>query len=201
MFDVYSIRGDWTKPVYHLASYGETQYDLINANISYNRKTEEYGKQMRFYRKLGHLPNSEDVDIFWLKLKFPPGSKNQCRAMTEQGTRCSLEATENVFCDKHAWQGRKCKPDNEKEAICRDVFHKTLPGYHPCRLRPPFLRNPKTKNCLELDFFCADLQLAIEYNGPHHYIKGLHDTEEKFQKRKLYDQMKVEQCKAHSIHL
>lgn len=49
------------------------------------------------------------------------------------------------------------------------------------KIRPNWLKNPKTGRNLELDGYCEELKLAIEYNGPHHYpsTAGITENEQK----------------------
>lgn len=68
--------------------------------------------------------------------------------------------------------------------------------------RPPFLRNPETGRCLELDTWDGD-KLAVEYQGIQHYKfpNPFHKTEEEFRKQVRRDQIKAELCRQLGIHL
>jgi len=45
-----------------------------------------------------------------------------------------------------------------------------FPGYSFKKVRPNWLKNPKTGRNLELDGYCPELKIAAEYNGQQHYV-------------------------------
>jgi len=71
------------------------------------------------------------------------------------------------------------------------------------KVRPKFLRNPATNRCLELDAYCAPLQLAAEFAGEQHRIwpNSCHNTREDFDKQQARDKLKLELCQLHGITL
>ena len=64
------------------------------------------------------------------------------------------------------WCGRCNKFISEEK--CRAVFEQ-LTGLKFPKLRPDWLRNPKTGYTLELDGYCEEIAIAFEYQGKQHY--------------------------------
>jgi hypothetical protein len=85
---------------------------------------------------------------------------------------------------------------NSKERMCKDIMEKLFPGYVFNKIRHPKLVNPDTGRCLELDLYNAELQLAVEYNGPQHYywMNFYHKTKDDFEKQKTRDLIKEGYC-------
>lgn len=69
--------------------------------------------------------------------------------------------------------------------------------------RPKWLRNPKTKYALELDFWLPDLALAIEVQGRQHidFIPHFHGTIENYQAQLERDQLKKDICVKRGVFL
>lgn len=71
----------------------------------------------------------------------------------------------------------------------------------------PWLKNPQTGATLELDMYCPELRLAIEYNGPTHYdFPNQYHPEtaegwEKFRGVVERDEMKLNLCDENGVHL
>jgi len=70
------------------------------------------------------------------------------------------------------------------------INYKTEKWFEDCR--------SNSNNLLFFDFFLPDLNLIIEYNGPHHYISTIFG-EEKFIYTKLHDEIKEKYCIKKSI--
>lgn len=70
------------------------------------------------------------------------------------------------------------------------------------KIRPNWLKNNEGNN-LELDMYCEELKLAIEYNGIQHYEfkKFFHKNETNFQKRLADDKLKAQLCTNNKIDL
>lgn len=69
-------------------------------------------------------------------------------------------------------------------------------GYQFHKVRPDFLKNPETGLNLELDMYCRELNLAVEYNGQQHYEfpNKYHFSEDDFQTQLKHDLIKVDRC-------
>lgn len=67
-------------------------------------------------------------------------------------------------------------------------------------LRPEWLINKKSKHKQELDIFIPEYNIAIEYQGRHHFI-NLYNDINKFNKTKELDTEKYEMCKKLGIKL
>lgn len=82
------------------------------------------------------------------------------------------------------------------ERHCITFLHTLFPHHTFTKVRPKWLRNPKTNRPLELDGFCPNLMMAVEYNGIQHYEwpNFFHKTKEEFDALQYRDQKKVEIC-------
>ncbi len=99
---------------------------------------------------------------------------------------------------------RSASKDSKGEVECRKVLQ-TLFKRPFNKKRPDFLRNSVTGNTqnLELDCFCEELKLAVEYNGIQHYkyIPFFHRNKDAFTNQKYRDELKRRMCKDHGIIL
>ncbi|GAX86005.1 hypothetical protein CEUSTIGMA_g13421.t1 [Chlamydomonas eustigma] len=71
------------------------------------------------------------------------------------------------------------------------------------KTRPLWLLNPLTSRPMELDLFCDEKHVAIEYDGPQHYTfpNAYHQTREEFDAQVLRDQAKDSLCRMHGVVL
>ena len=115
----------------------------------------------------------------------------------------------------HSWSSRytnirdgswcpRCRTIGRREEFCRQVLEH-LVGKPFERVRPTWLRSPKG-NCLELDGYNEELQLAFEHQGIQHYEDGHFKTRRRngklsFKDRLIYDAIKVQVCKDRNIEL
>jgi P4 family phage/plasmid primase-like protien len=95
-------------------------------------------------------------------------------------------------------------PDGDTASHAENCFREALEqalGYAMPKVRPAWLRNPKTGCPMELDFFDADRSIAIEYDGPHHYEypNKYHKTKQEFNNQQERDKNKERLCKDHGI--
>lgn len=94
--------------------------------------------------------------------------------------------------------------ESQGEKICRNYLERRF-GKRFTKARPNFLRNPVTGGDfnLELDCFCPELGLALEYNGAQHYkyIPYFHKNKEAFLNQKYRDEMKRTKCKQSGVKL
>lgn len=91
------------------------------------------------------------------------------------------------------------------ERHCVEFMELLFGGSKFPKIRPQWLKNVKhnTGRNLELDGYCEELAIAIEYNGIQHYVwpnfTGM--TKEEFEKQRERDQLKVEVCIKRNICL
>lgn len=91
---------------------------------------------------------------------------------------------------------------NKVESICQracwDLFREKF-----VKIRPSWLKNPKTNRALELDCYSAKLGIAIEYQGPQHYQHPnyLNQTWEQFEAGRKRDEYKRIVCCKRGIML
>jgi hypothetical protein len=92
---------------------------------------------------------------------------------------------------------------NQKELACKSILEELFPNNTFVKIRHPKMRNPDTDKPLELDLYCKELGLAIEYNGPQHYkyIEFYHKDPENFEKQKTRDLLKEGYCDIFAIEL
>src|SRR5579884_2904756 len=67
------------------------------------------------------------------------------------------------------------------EEECRIVLEKIFKGYKFGPIRPDFLKNVTGYN-LELDCYCEELKLAVEFQGKQHYeyVQFFHKNKENY---------------------
>lgn len=101
-----------------------------------------------------------------------------------------------------------CKRDHSHrwvtEALVGSMLKRMLPGNQFVKVRPDFLKYPKTNRNLELDFYCEELKVAVEYNGRQHYeyIPFFHKNDiNNFDRQKRRDIFKRLACEKHGITL
>lgn len=91
------------------------------------------------------------------------------------------------------------------ERYCIEFMEMLFPGYTFDKIRPTWLKNTvhNTNRCLELDGFCEELSIAVEYNGAQHYIwpNFTNMTQEQFIRQRERDDLKAKICKERNICL
>lgn len=92
--------------------------------------------------------------------------------------------------------------ESRGERQCRLVMEMMYNKPFP-KMRPHFLRNPETGRLLELDCFCEELRLAVEYNGLQHYVwpNYTNQSHKDFIKQCRRDQLKVDLCDLNDVYL
>lgn len=92
------------------------------------------------------------------------------------------------------------KGETECRRVLQQIFNKPFN-----KERPSFLSNPVTgsKHNLELDCYCEELKLALEYDGQghHKYTPYFHKSKEVFYNQQYRDYMKDIKCKENGITL
>lgn len=88
------------------------------------------------------------------------------------------------------------------EELCRSIAENIFKMKFPSK-RPKFLNNPLSDRNLELDCYCEELGIAIEYNGIQHYKypNPFHKTKKEFMKQLERDKFKKEMCRVNDIFL
>lgn len=86
---------------------------------------------------------------------------------------------------------------------CAQILKDIYPKYTFKTVRPGFLKNPKTNRNLELDLYCEELKLAIEYNGAQHYhfTPHYHRSENDFKDQQRRDRLKKKLCLKNGVKL
>lgn len=122
--------------------------------------------------------------------------KMECKnghSFEKTGNRISKNFLEHntMYCP-HCWKS-SCEEERVRAMLEHHFQKKFITAY------PNWLINPSTNYPLELDMYCAELNLAIEYNGIHHYepIYG----EERFIETVEKDQLKEKLCKDYKVQL
>nr|QBK84534.1 MAG: restriction endonuclease [Pithovirus LCDPAC01] len=71
------------------------------------------------------------------------------------------------------------------------------------KIRPDWLRNPRTKRKLELDAYNNSLKIAGEYNGMQHYVypNFFHKTYSSFKSQVERDLIKEKICRKNRVYL
>lgn len=117
---------------------------------------------------------------------YEPVSKKNDFIYGKQGKEKQLKVTQRSL-------------ENKIRRILQNHF-----GYEFRKVRPQFLKSEITNKCLELDMFCENLNLAVEYQGQQHtnYIPFFHKRGEKqFQEQLIRDHMKFVKCKQNNVKL
>ena len=94
------------------------------------------------------------------------------------------------------------------ELRCGEVLKEIFGEKHSfVKKRPEWLRYPNTKGrrgLIELDLYCEEMKIAVEYNGrqhyeymPHFHRKGI----EQYYQQVKYDEWKIKRCKEMGIKL
>ena len=94
------------------------------------------------------------------------------------------QKSNNIFESKGETECRRC---------LEIIFKKPFP-----KVRPDFLKNPKTGHNLELDCYNDELKIAVEYNGIQHY-KQTKMSQEDFHEQQYRDNLKKYLCKKQGI--
>jgi hypothetical protein len=90
----------------------------------------------------------------------------------------------------------------KREEYCRFILE-TIYNKPFKKVRPNWLKNPKTGHNLELDCYNEELKIALEYNGEQHYNENAAYSKGKewFQEQQFRDQYKYKICKERGIKL
>jgi len=88
------------------------------------------------------------------------------------------------------------------ENLVLSIFEE-ITGYKFVKQRHDWIRNPLTNYSLELDGYCAELKLAVEYQGYQHYglVKKFKQTQQQLESQKYRDNYKKQACKENNVCL
>lgn len=102
--------------------------------------------------------------------------------------------------DDQPVDGAKRRFESKGEKECREVLQDLYPGHKFINIRPEWLINPKTNRRLELDCYCEELMIAVEFNGKQHYEEvAIYSGDPNYQMEK--DAVKVQKCKERGVLL
>ena len=90
-----------------------------------------------------------------------------------------------------------CNKGSKSEEICRTTFEQIF-GYEFKKVRPKWLKNSRNRQ-MEIDGFCAELNIGFEYQGIQHFGKQIFKTS--LEKRIADDELKAKLCKLNGISL
>lgn len=99
---------------------------------------------------------------------------------------------------------QKEEGDSLGETCCVKFMRALYPNSLFIKDRPRWLKNPKTGFCLELDGYCRDKSLAVEYNGEQHYNWNHYYnnySKKKYEEQRERDETKVKICKRQGVKL
>lgn len=90
------------------------------------------------------------------------------------------------------------------ELLCLEAVEKIYGVKFHRSVWPPWLRNPETNKCLELDIYNEQLKIAVEYHGrqhyeyvPHFHRNGIKD----FESQKRRDNYKLDICDEKGVYV
>lgn len=126
----------------------------------------------------------------------------------KKGTWSELEALRRPDTANERHEVLSMEPIEEKvsagERECRRVLEAMYSRPFP-KARPSFLQNPVTGGDynLEIDCYCPELRLGVEYNGVQHYkyTPYFHKNREAFLNQKYRDEIKKRACQDAGVTL
>jgi hypothetical protein len=91
----------------------------------------------------------------------------------------------------------------EAQRQCQEILRELFPQYRFSRCCPPFLVNPESSNRLDLELYCPNLGIAVEYHGRHHFMYDptVHRSINDFHLTQLCDTLKKNLCERHDVNL
>ena len=108
----------------------------------------------------------------------------------------------SMICNKKRWCPICSSGFNEK--CCKYVFEKLF-NFPFIKYKPNWMATNinDMRTRLELDGYCKELNIAFEYQGQQHYniIQKFKGTEEKLNKQKQRDKLKICLCKQNNVKL
>lgn len=89
------------------------------------------------------------------------------------------------------------------EKLACDVLRQHYKVKFEASVWPEWLKTPETKRGLELDCYNEHLKIALEYDGPQHYVfpNRWHKTEKEFLNQVKRDRIKERLCRERGVWL
>ena len=96
-----------------------------------------------------------------------------------------------------------CLDPAEGQRQCLDTLRELFPERRFRRCCPPFLLHPEASGYMDLDLYCAELGLAVEYNAKHHFMYDpqVHQSIDDFRTGQRRDDLKKQLCERHGVQL
>ncbi len=195
---------EFLKRLYHTIEYKNEKHkydDIELNNIFYSLITTE-----KKYLNKKLLEDAYEYDIVFVKSK-----KINDYVNNKSGTNIFKDYIYVLNIDKYLELKDKYSfidynfLDNQSkgEKICSDIMKELYPLYNFIKVRPDWLKNKETGHNLELDLYCQNLNIAIEYNGKQHYdyCEHFHKNIESLNKQIIRDNMKKELCQKNNVKL
>eukprot|EP00667_Euglena_gracilis_P025263 EG_transcript_29535 len=94
------------------------------------------------------------------------------------------------------------KPKLKHEQRCKEILEELFQRPFP-KVKPPWLVNPVTNRRLELDMYCHELSLAVEYDGVQHaqFTEHFHKDHADFEAQQFRDRVKDRRCQENGVVL
>lgn len=180
-----------------------------------NRSTEEFVDEYQKEAQLEGAPLSHKWDPHKINIpeQFEAHPENEGKSLYDKlnpGINSAIEQLQKkgneakrIIPNFPAFPGIWLLPSKNKgtfasipERYCIEFLHLLFPGYTFVKGKHSWIRNPKTNYPLELDGYCPELMIAIEYNGIQHYVwpNFFHSTIKEFFAQRDRDQVKAEIC-------
>lgn len=96
-----------------------------------------------------------------------------------------------------------CRTASNIENYVLTALIRMFPAHPFVKMRPTWLRNPRTNRKCELDFYNEELKLAIEVQGQQHYVfpNSLHKTRGEWEDQVYRDRLKEDLCRYTGVTL
>lgn len=125
------------------------------------------------------------------------------KVVCEESKRMNGKVERYVFC---GYSLLTSSHENETSSASELAFKMAVENYLGVpfkKARPSWLMNQSSGKPLELDMYNASLNLAIEYDGPQHYIypNQYHKSPAEFHALQERDRLKERLCSAHNVRL
>ena len=116
--------------------------------------------------------------------------------MEEPAVIIGDDNSESLECPESLGNGGQ-KNEKRCRAILEKLFGKPFPS-----VRPKWLKNPGTKRNLEIDMYCHELRLGVEYDGKQHtQMTSFHRDKRELLYQMKKDQYKDKKCKELGVTL